>query len=51
MSLTQEKMSGILDRIRHHIETKFFNPLADVTLWTNAWPGKRDWVLATDLRR
>ena len=48
MSLTQQQMAGILDRIQHHIETRFFNPLADIAGWTKAWQEQRDWLLVSN---
>ncbi|MBC7927677.1 MAG: hypothetical protein H7039_18680, partial [Bryobacteraceae bacterium] len=47
MSLTPAQMTGIVDRIQHYIETKFFNPLADVAGWTEAWRQQRAWLLAS----
>ena len=47
MSITQEQMTGTLDRIQHSIRNGFFNPLADIAGWTNAWRGQRDWLLAS----
>lgn len=47
MNLTNEQMTGILDRIQHYIETKFFNPLADIAGWTAAWNEQRPSVLAS----
>jgi carboxyl-terminal processing protease len=47
MSLTSAQMTGIVDRIQHYIETKFFNPLADVAGWTEAWRKQRTWLLAS----
>ena len=47
MSITQQQITGILDRIQHHIETRFFNPLADVANWTKAWKEQCDWLLAS----
>jgi len=48
VSLTQQQMTGILDRIRHHIDTRFFNPIADLAGWTKAWQEQRDWLLASN---
>jgi len=47
MSITQQQITGILDRIQHHIETRFFNPLADIANWTKAWKEQREWLLAS----
>lgn len=47
MSLTPQQMTGILERVQHYIETKFFNPLADVAGWTKAWREQRDSLLAS----
>ena len=46
MSITRQQMTGILDRIQHHVETGFFNPLADVANWTKAWKEQRDWLVS-----
>jgi hypothetical protein len=40
-------MTGILGSIQHNIETRFFNPLADVTGWTTAWNEQRSSLLAS----
>jgi len=47
MSITRQQVTEILDRIQHHIETRFFNPLADVANWTKAWKEQCDWLLAS----
>ena len=47
MSLTRQQMTGIVDSIQRHIETRFFNPIADIASWTKAWPDERDSVLAS----
>lgn len=47
MSLTPQQMTGIVDRIQHYIETKFFNPLADIPHWKEAWREQRGWMLAS----
>jgi carboxyl-terminal processing protease len=47
VNLSREQMTGILGSIQHHIETRFFNPLADVTGWTTAWNEQRSSLLAS----
>jgi C-terminal processing protease CtpA/Prc len=44
-------MTGILDNIEQHIETRFFNPLADVAAWKTAWKEQRSSLLASASRR
>jgi carboxyl-terminal processing protease len=55
MTITQQQMVGVLDRIQHHVETRFFNPLADLAGWSKAWAEKRDWLIessaATEFER
>lgn len=45
MNLTKQQMNGILDRIYHYIETRFFNPLADMSSWRESWKKQRTAIL------
>lgn len=47
MILTPQQMTGIVERIQHYIETKFFNPLADIAHWKEAWREQRGWMIAS----
>ncbi len=47
VNLSREQMTGILGNIQHHIETRFFNPLADITGWTAAWNEQRSSLLTS----
>ena len=47
MSITRQQMTGILDRIQHHVETRVLQPARrNVAHWTKAWKGQRDWLLS-----
>jgi carboxyl-terminal processing protease len=37
MNLTNTQKIQILDKVEQYIETRFFNPLADVPAWREAW--------------
>ena len=37
MNLTNTQKTQILDKVEQYIETRFFNPLADVPAWREAW--------------
>lgn len=45
MNLTAQQMTGILDRIHHYIETRFFNPVADIEGWKEVWLERRSKIL------
>jgi C-terminal processing protease CtpA/Prc len=45
MSLTATQMNQILDKVEQHINTRFFNPLADITNWKETWTEARGWIL------
>jgi C-terminal processing protease CtpA/Prc len=47
MSLTATHMSQILDKVEQYINTRFFNPLADLTTWKESWPEARGWIQAS----
>lgn len=37
MNLTTTQKTQILDKVEQHIETRFFNPLADLPAWRDGW--------------
>jgi len=47
MNLTTEQKSQILDKIELYINSRFFNPLADLAAWTKSWPEARGWIQAS----
>lgn len=47
MNLTTEQKSQILDKIELYINSRFFNPLADLAVWTKSWPEARGWIQAS----
>ena len=47
MNLTTEQKSQILDKIELYINSRFFNPLADLAAWTKSWPETRGWIQAS----
>lgn len=46
MLATAQKLT-ILRNIERHIETRFYNPLADLAGWRAAWPADRDSILCS----
>ncbi len=47
MSLTTKQKAKILDQIEGHIEKRFYNPVADLNGWREAWPKARPAILET----
>jgi carboxyl-terminal processing protease len=47
MNLTTEQKSQILDKIELYINSRFFNPLADLAAWSKSWPEARGWIQAS----
>ena len=41
MNLTTTQKTQILDKVEQYIETRFFNPLADLPAWKKSWPDTR----------
>jgi C-terminal processing protease CtpA/Prc len=48
MNLTAVQKTQILNQIEKYINTRFFNPLADLTAWKQAWPDDRAAIQAAD---
>ena len=46
MNLTVTQKTQILDKIEQYIETRFFNPLAELPAWKESWPEARGWIQA-----
>jgi len=51
MDLTIAQKSQILKKIEHYIETRFFNPLADLAGWREAWRASRVHLESSSTRR
>jgi len=51
MDLTIAQKSQILKKIEHYIETRFFNPLADLAGWREAWRASRVHLESSRTRR
>jgi hypothetical protein len=47
VNLTTTQKTQILDKIEQYIETRFFNPLADLPAWKESWPEARGWIQAS----
>jgi carboxyl-terminal processing protease len=48
MNLTREQKTQILDKIGLYVNSRFFNPLADLDSWTRSWPESREWIQASN---
>ncbi len=44
MNLTNEQKRQILDKVEQYIETRFFNPKADLAAWKGSWLEARDFI-------
>ena len=47
MNLTVTQKTQILDKIELYINSRFFNPLADLAAWTKSWPEVRGGIQAS----
>jgi carboxyl-terminal processing protease len=47
MNLTTEQKTQILDKIGLYVNSRFFNPLADLGSWKKSWPESRGWIQAS----
>lgn len=47
MTLTIQQKAAILKNVEREVETKFYNPLADLPGWRAAWPEDKDSILAS----
>jgi len=47
MNLTPTQITQILDKVEHHIDANFFNPLADLAAWKESWGEARKWIQAS----
>ena len=47
MNLTTVQKTQILDKIELYINSRFFNPLADLSAWKQSWPEARGRTLAS----
>src|ERR1700683_5211168 len=47
VNLTVTQKTQTLDKIEGYIETRFFNPSAELPAWKESWPEARGWIQAS----
>jgi C-terminal processing protease CtpA/Prc len=48
LNLTTTQKTQIVDKIEQYINTRFFNPLANLPIWKESWPEARGRILASN---
>jgi len=47
MTETPTQKTQIIDKVEQYVNTRFFNPLADLAAWKESWPDARGWIQAS----